>query len=990
MSYAHTHFKPVKTNRILFQLLLSLAATHAAAQTAVPPTAREAVQAYFSTYRVAGYAPAGAMRADSMRTDEGARTFEVFANETFCSQPFTPASVRGILRDLSRQLPPPYNTYRLTVYGRGGQNIEELIPNLYREDGADADRLWGDVGFSGNAWVTNLSRPYTPDRGLDGRHLAVAPSHGRYYKLGAWRWQRPYLFCTNEDLFTQSFVLPYLIPMLENAGAVVYCPRERDVQTAEAVVDNDAPGRMGEYAETGTADFTWQTVGDSSGFAPPAGLLTDSVSPFGSGTARMVTATTRHTRLAQAVWSPRLPRAGRYAVYVSYASRPNSVSDARYTVCHKGGRTQFRVNQQMGGGTWVYLGTFDFDAGTGADARVVLTNRSDYRGVVTADGVRFGGGVGQTERGTAGTSGLPRFLEGARYHAQWCGVPDSLRLTGDGTNDYNDDIRARPNTVNYIGGGSPYLPGQPGLRVPLELSLAVHSDAGVRRDSAVYGSLAICTTRDAQGNGRYPAGLSRQASADLADVLLTNVCRDLSATLGQPWTRRELWDRSYGESRIAGVPSAIFEMLSHQNFTDLKYGHDPNFKFDMARALYKSVLRFVNFEHGVHDCVVQPLPVRGFSALLTPDGTAVRLSWKAVNDTLEPTARPTAYIVYTKTDDEAFDNGRLVEGTSATLPVSAGRQYSFKVTAVNAGGESFPSEELSVYRAPEERRRLLIVNGFERLSGPARVEAADSIGFDLRADIGVPYRRSDAFAGAQLNFDATAAGGEGPQALGYCGSELVGTPVIGNTFDYPVLHGNAVRAAGDFSFCSASREALTAGDVELSRYDAVDYICGLERDAPHNLRPYKSLPDGVRRMLTEYLENGGSLFLSGAYIGSDLQQTEAERAFAANVLKFRFGGTDTFAADGTEATAGVRGLNLQIPLCREYGRDVYAAVTTDVLLPAAPEAFPAFAYPSGQSAGIAYRGPRYRVVATGFPFECVSDAEIRRQAMRAILQFLTE
>ena len=37
-----------------------------------------------------------------------------------------------------------------------------------------------------------------------------------------WRWQRPRLFGTTEDLYTQSIVVPYLIPMLENAGAVVF------------------------------------------------------------------------------------------------------------------------------------------------------------------------------------------------------------------------------------------------------------------------------------------------------------------------------------------------------------------------------------------------------------------------------------------------------------------------------------------------------------------------------------------------------------------------------------------------------------------------------------------------------------------------------------------------------------------------------------------------------------------------------------------------
>ena len=77
--------------------------------------------------------------------------------------------------------------------------------------------------------------------GLEGRHIALWQSHGKVYRneRNEWRWQRPRLFCTTEDLFTQSFVVPYLIPMLENAGAVVFTPRERDWQRYEVIVDNN-------------------------------------------------------------------------------------------------------------------------------------------------------------------------------------------------------------------------------------------------------------------------------------------------------------------------------------------------------------------------------------------------------------------------------------------------------------------------------------------------------------------------------------------------------------------------------------------------------------------------------------------------------------------------------------------------------------------------------------------------------------------------------
>jgi hypothetical protein len=44
-----------------------------------------------------------------------------------------------------------------------------------------------------------------------------------------------------------AYVVPYLAPMLENSGAVVFLPRERDIQVNEVIVDNDR--------STGTSGF---------------------------------------------------------------------------------------------------------------------------------------------------------------------------------------------------------------------------------------------------------------------------------------------------------------------------------------------------------------------------------------------------------------------------------------------------------------------------------------------------------------------------------------------------------------------------------------------------------------------------------------------------------------------------------------------------------------------------------------------------------------
>ncbi len=987
------HYIYIAGKTLLLAVLATLTPFAASAQStaaqdsaAVQKAVSGAVDKWMAAYRVAGYVPSSRMKADSTRLDAEAKEVLVYASESFFGQPLSDAVVRRAKEGIKASLPAPYSGWLLRVKDKRGRELEELVPNARRESGTDKSRLWGATDYKGEPWVTNISLPYTVTSGLQGRHLFIWPSHGRYYNGTVWRWQRPRLYCTAEDLLTQSIVLPYLFPMLEKAGAVVCSPRERDVQTSEAVVDNDRPARQGDYTEQSSAEMQWETPVGVAGFATPDALLNDSLQPFRCGTVRTIAATSKQRRAATATWTPRIPRRGRYAVYASYATLPQSVPDAEYTVYHLGGATTLKVNQRIGDGTWVYLGTYDFEEGQNKSGRVTLSNISASRGVVCADAVRFGGGVGQTERGYAGTSGLPRFLEAARYGAQWAGVPDSLFNTERGADDYKDDLRVRSNMLNRLSAGSAFVPDTLAKHggdecetqyggVPFELALALHTDAGRRSDGTVYGSLAISTTQDGYGRTAYPSGLSRLASWDFAAELLDGLAADLRRTCRTDWTRRELWDRNYAETRMPAVPSAILEMLSHQSPTDMRYAHDPHFKFALARSVYKSILRFVCRQHGIKRYTVQPLPVHAFSARLSADGASAQLTWQPTRDSLESSAKPTGYIVYTKVDDGGFDNGQSIGAEAAfTMAVQSGRRYSFRVTAVNAGGESFPSETLSVYRAPGARRRVLMVNGFCRLSGPARVERGDSLGYDLDEDFGVPYIYTTAYCGRQTDF-----------RTGGSGSEMEGRQFAGNTFDYPESHGEAIAAAGGYSYESVSREAFTAAGFSLAGVDAIDYIAGLERDVPHNLRPAKALPAAVRSRLKAYLDGGGSLLLSGSYVGSDLK-TDEERTFAERVLKYRYAGTAR-----TDSTDSVSGLNLSFPVYRTPNSAHYAAQAPDVLLPAdGSGAFSAFVYGAGQGAGTAYKGPRYRTVCMGFPFECICDAGIRRTAMAALLRFLCE
>ena len=906
----------------------------------------------------------------SYNLDDRRRTLNVQLSPSFAAQDFTASSVRFYYKRLAKALPRPYNKYKLSIMA-GGLPIEQLVAGSKCEDGMP--NAWGKTEYEGAPWVMNDSRPYFVSHGLFDRHLSLWASHGRYYdgKKDRWKWQRPNLFGTTEDLFTQTIVIPYLIPMLENAGAVVFTPRERDWQKNEVIVDNGGRG----YVEDSGKE-TWK-IAQEKGFAYHAGTYRDGENPFTQGTARAVKATKR-ADVSWASYQPNIPQGGKYAVYVSYQSLKNSISDAQYIVMHKGQRTVFKVNQQMGGGTWVYLGTFDFDRGNNEFNRVVVTNLSSESGVVTTDAVRFGGGMGNIERGGS-CSGIPRCLEGARYSAQWAGAPYSVYSSKNGSDDYGDDINARSNMTNWLAGGSTYVPTLEGKKVPIELSLAVHSDAGYSTvNDSIIGSLAICTT--SFNDGRLNSGVSRMVSHDFADSLLTGLQRDISGKY-RKWTRRYLWDRNYSETRKPEVPSAIIETMSHQNFADMRRGLDPNFRFTLARSLYKTILRFVNGNHSVPS-VVQPLPVSNFRIERNSSG-GLRLSWIAEKDEQESTAVPTSYIVYTSEDGMGFDNGTVVYTSSFDFEAKKGVNYCFKVTALNRGGESFPSETLAAYLSKSAHAKdILVVDGFSRLSGPAVVDDYSRQGFDLDSDIGVSYGLTAGWNGRQKCFDKSRAGSEGEGSLGYCGDELAGRFIMGNNHDGSVCHVKDIAMSGAYNVVGCSLEALDNNLVKLDHYSLVDIAFGLQRNDGHSLVVYKTFSETLQSKLRSYAKSGGRILVSGAYVGSDMTQPH-ERSFMSDVLKTTFTGTDTNVGNNM-----VDGLGLSFDIIRQINDRHFAATSVDRIAACDGRSFAAMRYQDGSTAGVAYDGTDYKSFVMGYPYECINNVRTRQQVMKGLLAFL--
>ena len=939
----------------------------------------------------------GRVKIDSVAVN--GKNLQLFANMNWADFPFREDNVAEIYQGVANILPAEFKGYKLEIR-TNNRSIEELVPQSLRSKKDKKAKVFNPKETK--PLVSNISAPYIPTNGLYNRHIAMWQSHGWYFepKLDRWEWQRARIFQTVEDLYTQSYVLPFLVPMLENAGANVLMPRERDLNTAEIVIDNDGVLKGNSTYVEKTGDKKWMQ-GNGTGFAHLRNYYKDFENPFKEGTYRAVETIKKGTETT-VEWIPEIPATGQYGVYVSYKTLPNSADDALYTVYHKGGETQFKVNQQMGGGTWIYLGTFGFDTGKSNAYKVVLSNRSAKAGkVITADAVKIGGGVGNVARGESNeTSGYPRFCEASRYWLQWAGIPDYVYSDSKGKNDYTDDYKSRGIWVNYLAGGSEVNPNEEGLNIPVNMSFAFHTDAGTTLNDSIIGTLGIyCTNSD---NEEFANGSSRYLSHDLTDLIQSNIVNDIR-TLHEPnWSRRGMWNKSYYEARVPRVPAMLLELLSHQNFADMRYGLDPRFRFTVSRAVYKGMLQFLCSQYNM-DYVVQPLPVDHLALQFTGNNE-VELTWQPVEDPLEPTAKAEKYIVYTRIGDGDFDNGILVEGTNYRTTISSGTIHSYKVVAVNKGGLSFPSEILSVGQPFQSKGTVMVVNGFDRISAPADFVApapgdTQFAGFLDELDHGVPYLKDISYIGKMKEF-RRAIPWMDDDASGYGDSyaDYETKVIAGNTFDYPAIHGAAILKAG-YAFVSCSDEAVENGRVSLNDYQTVDLILGKEcqtKMGRGGITPlqYKTFSQPMQEAITAYCNQGGNIIVSGAFVGTDLWDNrlatpeEADKKFATDVLKYKW-------RVGQAALKGkVKSVASPFPMLtgnytyhNELNEESYVVEAPDAIEPASKDAYTVMRYSENNlSAGVAYQG-NYKTYIMGFPFETIRTEAERETLMKAILTF---
>jgi hypothetical protein len=929
--------------------------------------------------------------------------------------PFREDSYKLFMQSLGKQLGRKFRKYRIDVI-TNNYTLDQLIPNYYRKElPIDSSRF---PAISKNKKIL-VRKPggNDPSRGLHGNSVALWHSHGYYFEmaLDRWEWQRAKLFGTVEDISVMGYVVPYLTKMLENAGANVFLPRERDIQTHEVIVDNDRSTPGSEFVILNNSNV--QKI--QKGF-----LMTDTLfpgyNPFKKGTSLRITGDS-------AAFIPGIPEKGDYAVYISYPLLQDNSKEVSYVVYHTGGKTEFIVDQTMGGETWIYLGTFNFNSGRNAGTgSVTVKGKNINNGFIALDAVRFGGGIGNVARRPSAEiiknqpslnennsegilevpsgaseytwklSGMPRYLEAARYWLQYAGMPDTLVYTASNyKNDYNDDYQSRGLWVNYLTGdpfGSLNSNKTGGLGLPVDLSLAFHTDAGITPGDSIIGTLAIFYT--SADSGKYPSGTSRLASRDLSDIVQTQIVEDIRKTFEPQWTRRGLWDKPYSEVRRPNIPSTLIELLSHQNLADMRYNLDPRFRFSVSRSVYKGILKYLAHIEN-REYAVQPLPVTGFA--ITPlAGKSIRLSWEPVIDTEEPTSRPDKYKIYTRTGNNGFDNGFFIENTSADIELASYDSiYSFKVTALNEGGESFDSEVLSTGIKTGNTGSVLIVNGFDRIAGPSWFDTDSLAGIAWWDDRGVAYHNDIITIGDQYDFSRKNPWlDDDSPGWGATYNDMSGKIIPGNTFDYPYIHGKAIMASGH-SFYSVSDEYFISPDMDASSFKIIDLIFGEEKSTQFfndtSRIDFCIYTPQFMEKIKQVTQTGTGIFMSGAYVGSDLLASGDSTAikFAEQTLHFlprtghavRIG--KIYATDYAKpAFSGKFNFNTG------SSPSIYSVEAPDAIEPAGKGSVRTFRYTeSNASAGVAFKGG-YSTVILGFPFETILHEEQRELLMSQILNFL--
>ncbi|UCG17214.1 MAG: lamin tail domain-containing protein [Phycisphaerales bacterium] len=764
-------------------------------------------------------------------------------------------------------------------------------------------------------------RGHQPAGALSGVTVFAAASHGWFDDSSGWRLYRSLLYDMIED-YGNLDQLNYFVHYLFNAGATVVPFRPVGYQTEEIVLDQDDPEV--------TYGGTWS---DSTGPVYYENGVTSNGISY-----RFADASTNGMETATARYRPDVPTADFYPVYTWVADSSDRTMQL-YRIVHSGGSTEVIVDHRMVGRGWVWLGNYYFESGTAG--YVEISNQSSAGGVVIADAIRFGNGMGDVVGYYSGTvSGYARDEECSRY---WAESETYINANGLPSSIFDRDSPGGDGTDN-IGTAA---------RWAAAMNNDSHDSNRWRRIYLEFQSLAgggSARGTRAVVNPDYPT----TNQAQYAQILGAEIQADM-LILDSDW-EHSWFDRG---SSITYTPYFNFGAISTSNNSnefdatmllvafednqeDAELMRDPKVRDAVGRSCVHGIVKFLNsLEGSTIPLDFAPMPPRKFQAVHNGSGGVV-LTWivplvgEAYGDA------PTGYRVYRSTNGYGFDGGTDVGnllGTTLT-DVPASTTTYFRVAAYNSGGESMPSETLAIRHSGDEVSTFLIVNGFD----------ANHRWQDLRQDI--PYY------GVQ--------------------DRPIWRHV--NAFDYVVQHAEALAAAGA-TFDSCSNEAVISGDVVLDGYGAVVWMCGEESTIDETF-------DATEQSLViAYLNSGGNLFVSGAEIAWDLvyQGSSSDQSFYNNYLKADYASDDANTYDVTVTPGSIfDGIGA---FSFDNGTLLYDAEHPDMLNTyGGSTSALSYSGGTGGTAGVVYDGS-FKVVNFGFPFETITSAAAREDIMERIIGF---
>ncbi len=751
-----------------------------------------------------------------------------------------------------------------------------------------------------------------PVGALTGKIVYVHGGHGRFDNGSGWFWQRPLLLEVNEDMSNQD-MMSHLVKFLWNAGATVVPLRPVGNQVNEIILDNDDT----EVTFVGS----WSNSSSTVFYGSPG----DTPYRFAS---------TNATETAYARYRPNVTEEGFYPVYSWTRSGSDRVNQL-YRVTHSGGTTEVSVNHKRVGNGLVYLGTFHFEAGT--DGYVDISNRNSESGVVIADMIRFGNGIGDINLGH-GTSGLPREDEAGVY---W--IAQNLGQ-GISTSEYGGNsatVSAPPRFAEFM---NREADGSLSDRV----FISYHSNAGSGSNRGTLGLV----------NGNNNPSTATPNQFLLANTVAGEVNDDLVGLNGvfeHNWSNRSVHtlDRSdieFGEINNTYInnefDATIIEWAFHDNVTDTQLMRDPKVRDAVGLATYQGLQKYFNsVDGGATGLTFLPDAVSSTKAETNGDGN-VTVSWTPPPASITGSSAPTGYMVYTSLNGYGFDGGTFVAGGAATSFVmtgldSANGTHYFKVAAVNAGGQSLDSVVVAATPLPTPAAaKVLIVNGFDRND-------------------------------RNTNERYTVPGGTiDRNRLRY-----------NNTRDYAVQVGEAVEAFNPaLAIDTAQNDNVINGDVLLSDYETVIWILGEESSGDDTFNVTE------QAMVSSFINGGGDIFVTGSEIGWDLDNLNNGRSFYNGTLGGDYVSDDAGTYNVTGAAGSVfAGLSFSF----DNGTQFYNTDFPDVINPTGGSVA-ALNYVGGLGggAGIQKKGSTTGdVVMFGFPFETITSAADRAAVMTAVMNF---